>query len=308
MHITATRQEQLAASLAQVANASERIESIDLRPLNRIIEHTPEDLTVSVEAGLTLAELQAHLAKRGQWLPVDPPGPERISIWDLLKFNLSGPRRYGYGTIREHLIGLKVALADGRLIRSGGKVVKNVAGYDLLKLFVGDQGTLGVVVEATFKVQPLPERERFVQRACSSLAEAGQVIEAVIESPLTPQVLDLHDDGAFRVVIGLAGTGEEVGWSVEEAAKLGIKDAARLDYDQEFQEGRQQLSVLPSRLIETIERLEFARFVCRAGNGIIYHHRSATLAEPALSRDAATSALTQRIKDTFDPKHVLPAL
>src|SRR5438552_3360089 len=107
-------------------------------------------MTVTVETGLTLAALQARLAERGQWLPIDPPNPQTATLADILNANGSGPHRFGFGTIREHLLGLTVALADGRLIHSGGKVVKNVAGYDLCKLFVGSHGTLGVAVEATF--------------------------------------------------------------------------------------------------------------------------------------------------------------
>src|SRR5262249_53895914 len=137
-------------AVAQQSDGTERVERVDLRALDRLVEHTPEDLTVTVEAGLTLARLQEALARRGQWLAIDPPNPESLSIGALLSTNASGPRRFGFGTIREHLIGLQVALADGRLVRSGGKVVKNVAGYDLLKLFIGARDSLGFIVEATF--------------------------------------------------------------------------------------------------------------------------------------------------------------
>ena len=318
MQIVATSQDQVASALGQATRAGTKVSGVDLRTLNRVVEYTPEDLTVTVDAGLSLAQLQGRLAERRQWLPIDPPRPAEVSIWDLLKFNLSGPRRYGYGTIREHLIGLKVALADGRLIRSGGKVVKNVAGYDLLKLFVGDRGTLGVAVEATFKVHPLPEAERFVQIACASLAEASRIIEAVVESPLTPRVLDLHSDDAFRVVLGFAGSRDEIHWLLDGAAKLGIRENADLRYDDEFrgQGPVQQLSVLPSRLIETVERLQPARFVSRAGNGVIYYSGGGSTAGSSSEGRVTTSPpsaahvqeLTRRIKDTYDSKHVLPSL
>ena len=315
MQIVATSQEQVASALGQATQAGTKVSGVDLRALNRVVEYTPEDLTVTVEAGLSFAQLQARLAERRQWLPIDPPQPSEVSIWDLLKFNLSGPRRYGYGTIREHLIGLKVALADGRLIRSGGKVVKNVAGYDLLKLFVGDRGTLGVAVEATFKVHPLPEAERFVQVACASPAEAGRIIEAVVESPLTPRVLDLYRDNELRVVLGFAGAREEVDWQLGAASKMGIKENADLQYDSDIRGPApvQQLSVLPSRLIETLERLQPARFVSRAGNGVIYYSGAGATAGSSSEGRVTTSPatvqeLTRRIKDTFDPKHVLPSL
>src|SRR6185503_10819360 len=159
MKLCPSSAEELARSLRDASQAASRIERIDLSALSRILEHAPEDMTVTVEAGATLASLQRALASRGQWLPVDPPHPERLTLAGLLDTNASGPRRAGFGTIRDYVIGLRVALADGRLIRSGGKVVKNVAGYDLMKLFIGARGTLGVIVEVTFKLLPLPEAE-----------------------------------------------------------------------------------------------------------------------------------------------------
>src|SRR2546423_14266551 len=108
--------------------------SLGVQASNRIISHQPEDMTVSVECGLTLGALQERLAQARQWLPIDPPNSETVTIGDVLNRNSCGPHRFGYGTIREHLLGLTVALADGRMIHAGGKVVKNVAGYDLCKL------------------------------------------------------------------------------------------------------------------------------------------------------------------------------
>jgi FAD/FMN-containing dehydrogenase len=304
MEIVAESKEHLSASLAKANAAGEKIHKVDLRQLNRVLEHTPEDLTITIETGLTLSALQAHLAQRRQWLPIDPPAPQQTSIWDLLKFNLSGPRRYGYGTIREHLIGLKVALADGRLVKSGGKVVKNVAGYDLLKLFVGDGGTLGVAVEATFKVQPLPETEKFVQREFTALAEAGKCLEAIVDSPLTPVVLDLHGSGTRAwIVLAFAGTREDVAWSLNEAAKLNLGQEADTRYTETLND-HDVISVLPSRVIDSLEQLQAAQFICRAGNGVIYYRGAKTIP----STGQSPHELMQRIKDTFDPKHVLPDL
>ena len=111
-------------------------------------------MTATVEAGMS-SGLFRITRRAGQWLPIDPPNSDRTTIGDLLAHNLSGPRRFGYGTIRDYLIGIKVALANGEIIKAGGKVVKNVAGYDLCKLFIGAKHTLGIIVEATFKLRPL---------------------------------------------------------------------------------------------------------------------------------------------------------
>ncbi|HEU0011349.1 MAG TPA: FAD-binding oxidoreductase [Verrucomicrobiae bacterium] len=193
MNLRPASVEELARSLREASQSTTRIGSVDLSSLSCILEHTPEDMTVTVEAGATLANLQRTLAARGQWLPIDPPRPGRLTLAAMLDSNASGPRRAGFGTIRDYLIGLRVALADGRLVRSGGKVVKNVAGYDLMKLFIGARGTLGVIVEATFKLLPLPGAEFFVQARCESLESAERLIAAVLDSELTPTVFDLHN-------------------------------------------------------------------------------------------------------------------
>jgi FAD/FMN-containing dehydrogenase len=271
------------------------------------IEHTPEDMTVTVEAGLMLAALQAHLAQRGQWLPIDPPSPQHLSMGELLSMNASGPRRFGYGTIRDYLIGLTVALADGRVTKSGGKVVKNVAGYDLQKLFIGSRDTLGTIVEATFKLRPIPEMERFVQKRCDSLKAANEVIELILESPITPAVLDLHSlESIAVVVLGFDGTAEEVEWQLAKANDLGFSEKSNLNYDQSFRaEGAslRQISILPSKLIETVCALGNVPFVARAGNGIVYYSGG-----PTPDKAQLPVHLLQRVKDAFDPKHVFPAL
>src|SRR6266508_1269310 len=129
---------------------------LDLTRLDHVIEHRPRDLTVTVAAGITVGALQEELAKQGQMLALDPPLAGRATVGGVLAGNAWGPRRQRYGTARDLLIGSRTVLADGTRVRSGGKVVKNVAGYDLNRLFIGSAGTLAVLVEATFKVVPIP--------------------------------------------------------------------------------------------------------------------------------------------------------
>lgn len=270
------------------------------------MELTPEDMTVTVEAGLSLGALQKELAKHRQWLPIDPPNAESTTIHDLLTQNLSGPRRFGYGTIREHLIGMKVALADGRVIKSGGKVVKNVAGYDLAKLFIGARGTLGTIVEATFKLRPLPEVERIIGLRFT-IIEAPQAIRSVLNSELTPVALDLHRlDSVPEVtlVIGLAGTQEEVEWQTALAARLGFHAGMTLDYEAVFWNDSapvRHLSILPSRLMEGVAKLGNRPFVARAGNGTIYYR-----GEPVGPGQAMPVELMRRVKAAYDPNNILP--
>ncbi len=294
---------ELSASLAEHHARGAKFLQVNLHALRRVLAHAPEDMTVKVESGITLAGLQSRLATAGQWLPVDPPFADRVTIRELLEENLSGPRRCGHGTVREHLIGLGALLADGRLIHSGGNVVKNVAGYDLQKLFIGSRGTLGIVVEATFKVQPLPEAEQFVTARCESLAHAAALIEKVQESPLTPVVFDLHNLSPLGFVLGLSGAREDVEWQLAQARALGFTEPSSLAHDEQFWSRPgdvRKWSVLPSRLCETLAKLEEAPFVARVANGCIFARGGPLPPKPELP------ALLRRVKDTFDPKHILP--
>jgi FAD/FMN-containing dehydrogenase len=266
-------------------------------------------MTVTVETGLTLGALQAELAAHQQWLPIDPPHADRLPIHDLLAQNLSGPRRYGYGTIREHVIGMRVLLADGRIIKSGGKVVKNVAGYDLMKLFIGAGDSLGIIVEVTFKVRPRPQMEQFVSRQISC-GDAGKCLRSVLDSDVTPVVVDMHratGKADFKIVLGFAGTIEEVEWQLGMARQLGFADPASLDYETSFwAEGGavQRASILPSRLAAAVEEVGDCPFVARAGNGTIYY-RGAAASLPAANGDLPVG-LMRRIKAAYDPRDILP--
>jgi glycolate oxidase FAD binding subunit len=124
--------------------------------LNRVLAHTPDDLTISVEAGMTFGALRSYLAQHGQMLALDPPLPDRATIGGLIATATDGPRRLGYGTLRDVLIGIAVVEVGGRLSRGGGMVVKNVSGFDMMKLYLGSFGTLAVIASANFKLLPQP--------------------------------------------------------------------------------------------------------------------------------------------------------
>lgn len=130
--------------------------------LEHVVEHNPADLTVTVEAGMSLVDFQAGLARSGQWLALDPSLPAEATIGGIVATAASGPRRLRYGGVRDQIIGVRVVRADGVVAKGGGKVVKNVAGFDLPKLFTGSLGTLGVIVNATFRLYPLPASSRTV--------------------------------------------------------------------------------------------------------------------------------------------------
>ena len=161
--------------------------------MNEVIEHVPGDQVVRVEAGMRFQELQERLAGSDQMLGVDPP--ERgagATVGGLVAANSSGPRRYRYGTVRDLIIGITVVLPDGTVAKAGGKVVKNVAGYDLGKLFTGSLGTLGVIANANFRLHPRPEAARTVAVELGDAAAAGQATQAIMHSQLVPSAVELH--------------------------------------------------------------------------------------------------------------------
>lgn len=159
--------------------------------LNKLLEHSPADLTATVEAGMTLGNLQQVLATNGQMVALDAPLSHRATIGGILATADSGPRRLGYGQARDQVIGIKVAHTDGRVTKAGGKVVKNVSGYDMMKLYVGSLGTLGVIVEATFRLYPLPATTRTVLAPCGSFEDAMNLCHAVRRARLQPLALDV---------------------------------------------------------------------------------------------------------------------
>src|SRR5262249_18223853 len=217
---------------------------IGLRRLASLVEHEPGDLTATAQAGMTMGALQAELGKRGQWLSLDPPWADRATVGGVLAGNASGPRRHLYGTARDLVIGVTVVMADGSIVRGGGKVVKNVAGYDLPKLFVGSFGTLGIIAEATVKLRPLPDADRLVVARFHHLKDAAGAARAVMAADLVPSAVELVDGEALRAIaaigdrgaalpIAVDGVPEQVEWQCAEVgrllAPLGMVDAQVLD-------------------------------------------------------------------------------
>jgi glycolate oxidase FAD binding subunit len=205
---------------------------LGLRRLARLVEHEPGDMTATVEAGMPLAALQSELGQRGQWVTLDPTADPAATVGGVLAANVSGPRRQRYGTARDLLLGLTAVLPDGAVVRGGGKVVKNVAGYDLPKLFVGAFGTLGVIAEATLRLRPRPDADRIVAARFPSVDAAAQAAAAVLGSELEPTALELVDPadladppgapasaapaGETALLVGVDGVAETVRWQCAE--------------------------------------------------------------------------------------------
>jgi glycolate oxidase FAD binding subunit len=195
---------------------------VETADLAGIVDHVPEDLTVTVRGGMRFDALRAALAAHGQLLPLDPPHTTRgATVGGIIAANSSGFGRYRYGGVRDLLLGLRAALPDGMIARAGGRVVKNVAGYDLNKLFIGSLGTLGVIVEATFKILPIPPVTRAAAATFASSTDAFMAADALVRTSLRPTALVVErTERSWRLVVAAAGERAPVDRAMDELARV----------------------------------------------------------------------------------------
>ncbi|OGQ80512.1 MAG: hypothetical protein A3F90_16615 [Deltaproteobacteria bacterium RIFCSPLOWO2_12_FULL_60_19] len=196
---------------------------VGLEKLAQLIEHDDANLTATAQAGMQVAAFQELLGQRRQFFPVDPPLAQLATLGGIVAANVNGPRRMQYGGVRDLTIGMKVALATGEQIKSGGKVVKNVAGYDLCKLFVGSLGTLGIITEVTLRMAPLPDSAASVV-AAGPLDRCARFVEQLSDGPLLPAAVTILSAG------GNAQTPAVATWveGFEEAVARQLRDLAAL--------------------------------------------------------------------------------
>jgi glycolate oxidase FAD binding subunit len=308
--------------------------ALETGALNRVLELSRADLTVSVEAGLTIEDLNSELAEAGQFLPVDPFNSPGHTVGGALAAALSGPRRLRYGSARDFTIGLRVALPDGRLASSGGRVVKNVSGYDLNKLHQGALGSLGVIVAASFKVYPRPLHELTVETAAEDLDEAWTAAERALGLALPPTALELATDGHGDFLLharfegsrkGVERSVSDLGWQQTDAA-FWITHAAR------GSDSWARISVPRSSLLDLVRSIpQGQRWWCSPGVGVAHWPEARDAgqivalrtgaergggslvllaAPPELKRQVgawgtapATLPLMQELKNAFDPRH-----
>jgi len=186
--------------------------------INHPVFYEPEELVVRVEAGMTLAGLSQLLAAKGQEVPWDYPWPDRQTVGGILASGVSGPRRAGAGSPRNHLLGVTVALPDGRVLYTGSRVMKNVAGYDLTRLMVGSFGSLGIILEAAIRVRPIPEDFWAVAVRFTSAQVVAESVAQLGRSSLALAFLELRGKaGDYRLFAGVEGMREEV-----EAQRMAI--------------------------------------------------------------------------------------
>jgi glycolate oxidase FAD binding subunit len=280
--------------------------ALSLAGLNRAIDYPADDMTITVEAGVTIAELTRTLAARGQRLPVDMPQADRATIGGAVAVNAGGPRRYAYGTVRDYVIGLRAVDGRGTAFSAGGRVVKNAAGYNLCRLLVGSLGTLGVITQVTLTVRPLPEASALVACDVRDLAMAERLLAELVRTETVPVAIELRtgstqqtdpvlrpaaEGNSIRLFVGFEGSRAEVDWMVarlgEEWRRAGVSSLTTVtgadteswwkwlgDFPADF-----QVNTLPSAAIE------MASLLCRelpscclqahAGDGALLVQRAA---------------------------------
>jgi glycolate oxidase FAD binding subunit len=222
-----------------VADATVRVSTSGLK---RVLQYEPRDLTISVEAGLPFSELNALLGRNNQMIPLDGPYADDATVGGMIAANISGERRRFYGTARDLVIGMKFATLEGKLVQSGGMVVKNVAGLDMGKLMIGSFGTLAAIASVNFKLTPRPAVSRTVLFAFDDLAGAMEARNAAIRGVLNPVAVDLLNPvlsaqlgfKSFTLAMIFAGNQAVIDRSLREAGTFGAARCLSIEEEQRF--------------------------------------------------------------------------
>lgn len=290
--------EEAAALLARASVEGRRIrigEDLSTDALDRVLEHEAGDLTCTVEAGIRLSALQERLAAAGQRLSLDPPGDPTVGA--CVAGRLSGPLSHRFGTPRDLVLGVTLVLGDGSVASSGGKVVKNVAGYDLGKLVCGSEGRLALIARVALRLHPLPAAAATV---VVETGDAESVVRALRRSQLQPSALDVLHPG--RVAVLFEGREPAVAAQIEAACSLvGGAPAGETVWDESRKrQGRAlgRLTFAPGELAGVLSTLDEA--VVRPAAGVAYvPHRVGSVAS------AATRRIHDALKERLDPAGVL---
>lgn len=287
--------------------------------LNRVIDYPSRDMTITVEAGMRVADLQDILAAEHQRLPVDVAQAHRATIGGAIATNTSGPGRYGYGTLRDYVIGISAVDGQGRLFSAGGRVVKNVAGYDLCKLLVGSLGTLGIMTQVTLKLRPRVESRQFVILPCRTTAQLDRILHQLNTSATRPAAIEVLNPKAARQIqrearqdfpleqfllcLGYEGGAVETDWQIHTVtAEFGelsgqavpLRDPAQADLLwnslTEYQAASDdpltfRASLPPARVMSFLAQATQAGIAAQAhaGSGIVIGHLPDRCTDPILA-------------------------
>jgi glycolate oxidase FAD binding subunit len=235
----------------------------------RIVEHDFGNLTVTVETGVKLSELQRVLEDKKQFLPVDPVCSSKSSVGGIVASNSNGPRRLRYGSVRDLLIGMKAVLPTGQKIRAGGKVVKNVAGYDMCKLFVGSFGTLGIITEATFKLYPLPEVQKTILLLFENAVQAFEHVSSLLGSVFFPASIVVLNYSALNFLSSKIDIALTENMCCLAIRLEGFSESVQREYDE-----IQKMRVVYTKTLEGTEQDKFwtalSDFYCISGSNFSF--------------------------------------
>jgi len=317
---------------------------ISTRALNQVAQYNPRDLTISVGAGISFCELSRVLAEHRQMIPLDPPFSERATIGGIVAANSSGPRRRLYGSARDMVIGMTFATLEGKLIRTGGMVVKNVAGLDMGKLMIGSFGTLAVVTSLNFRLHPMPAGTRTFVQDFDQITDAMTARDEVLKGRLQPAAVDIiKSAGTYRLAIQAGGSpavldrysrelprARVLESEDEEALWRGIREATPQFLSEHENGAVLRVSCVLSDVGRVLDTLP-VQASARAGSGVCYGYfeRAANLQHPgigtsvvefapqhyresselwpgrALMESGNDFAMMKKIKEMFDPQGLL---
>ena len=231
--------------------------------LKRVVDYPSRDMTITVEAGMTMSELSQTLASERQRLPIDAAQSDTATIGGVVATNFSGPRRFGSGTVRDYVIGISAVDGRGVAFKGGGRVVKNVAGYDFCKLLTGSLGTLAVITQVTFKVRPIPDATAILTCGFQSLDDAEKLLAQLVHSQTNPSAIELvmtrglkdtwHYDGHYaivdsgtrgRIIVGFEGIQAEVNWMLNQLEREWRETGVEVEPLYRFDEPREAAHLL----------------------------------------------------------------
>ncbi len=313
--------------------------TISTRSLNEVLEYNPRDLTVSVGAGISYCELSGILAEHRQMIPLDPPFSERASMGGIVAANTSGPRRRLYGSARDMVIGMTFATLEGQLVRTGGMVVKNVAGLDMGKLMIGSFGTLAVMTSLNFRLYPMAAGTRTFVQDFEQMTDVMAARDEVLKSRLQPAAMDiLKLAGGYRLVVQAGGSPAVLDRYSRELPRARVREGGEEDavwsgireatprFLREHENGAVvRVSCVLSDVGRVLEALP-VQAAARAGSGVCYGYfeQTADLRQPPIGTSAVEFApqvfreaselwprpgndfaMMKRIKDMFDPRGLL---
>ena len=286
-----------------VKSSPDSVKRVDLQKMSSVVDYPARDMTVTVQAGMAVSELKKILAEEKQQLPIDE-FDSSITVGALVAGDIAGPRQYGYGTLRDYVIGIEAVDGRGRVFHAGGRVVKNVAGYDLCRLMVGSRGLLGILTQVTFKLKPLPEKTMLRSFRFGDVADLETALTELNVTAANPVLLDFEFVSAtpaqqqtgdsigdqelhpYSLHVGVEGTPAACSWQVEElrndcagGEEITSDGSSALSADHYcrdagygWHDGEVRIRTFPSKLVAVAAELGASGYSSQghAGNGIVF--------------------------------------